>query len=81
MAHLVSSADFSETGEQIRPAADYLVTVLKKLLHADVQLHETGGSPVITATLSPGKDRTYLFYGHYDVQLPGELAKWATAPL
>ncbi len=80
LARLVSFADFSETGEQIRPAANYLVTILKELLHADVQLHETGGSPVITVTISPGKDHTYLFYGHYDVQLPGELAKWQTDP-
>lgn len=80
LAKLIHYADFSETGEQIKETADFIKHLLKKALDAQVEVHQTEGSPVIIATLSPGKQLTYLFYGHYDVQTPGNLNNWSTDP-
>lgn len=80
LAELISYADFSETGAEINETARFLVNLLKKKLNAQVENHQTGGSPVIIATMSPGKPATYLFYGHYDVQTPGNLNDWSTDP-
>lgn len=80
LAKLVSFADFSESGQQIPETADYLVNLLKRLLNANVEVEQTAGSPVIVATINPGQKHTYLFYGHYDVQTPGNLDDWASDP-
>ncbi len=79
-AELISKRSLSETGEGIDETVDYLTDLLKTLLHAEVQVVETEGNPVILATLSPGKAQTYLFYGHYDVQSVGNLHDWRTDP-
>ena len=80
LAKLIHQRSLSETGEGIDETVDFLVGLLKKLLHADVKTIVTEGNPVILATLSPGKQVTYLFYGHYDVQAPGSLSDWQTDP-
>lgn len=80
LAKFVSYADFSETGEHIQETANFLVDLLKQMLHADVKTYETPGSPVIVATICPGKRDAYLFYGHYDVQTTGDQKLWNSDP-
>lgn len=79
-AELISKRSLSESGEGINETVLYLTDLLKDLLHADIQVIATEGNPVILATLSPGKSRSYLFYGHYDVQSVGNLSDWNTEP-
>lgn len=80
LAELVSFAGVSATGEQIMPTVNFLRQVLTDWLKASVEVYPTAGSPLIVATLSPGKQNTYLFYGHYDVQPIGKRADWKSDP-
>jgi acetylornithine deacetylase/succinyl-diaminopimelate desuccinylase-like protein len=45
-----------------------------------VQLLPTGGAPVVFAERGGRRDRTLLFYNHYDVQPPEPLDLWQTPP-
>ena len=45
-----------------------------------VQVLPTGGSPVVFAEKRGRRDRTLLFYNHYDVQPPEPLELWKTPP-
>lgn len=81
LAEFIKFADYSETGQQIDETVNFLTSLLKQLLGAEVEIHhDMGGSPVIIATLSPGQEETYLFYGHYDVQTVGNISSWLTDP-
>lgn len=53
------------------------------MLHArgfTVQIHATGGAPVVYAEREGRSDRTLLFYNHYDVQPAEPLDLWDTPP-
>ena len=76
LANFVSQKSLSQTGEGIQATIKFLKELLEQFIHAKAEIIETAGNPIIIATLSPGKDNEYLFYGHYDVQLPGKLAEW-----
>ncbi|WP_251576694.1 M20/M25/M40 family metallo-hydrolase [Limosilactobacillus agrestimuris] len=80
LANFVSQKSLSQTGEGIQATVKFLKELLEQFIHAKVEIIETAGNPIIIATLSPGKDNEYLFYGHYDVQLPGKLVEWKVKP-
>lgn len=46
----------------------------------ETTLHETGGNPILTASLGGSGDKTLLFYNHYDVQPAEPLSEWDTPP-
>jgi acetylornithine deacetylase/succinyl-diaminopimelate desuccinylase-like protein len=74
------SAD-SRHAADVRRAATTVADYLRAAGVDDVEIHETGRHPVVTAAWrgAPGAP-TVLVYGHYDVQPPEPLDGWATPP-
>ena len=57
--------------------------LVKDMLQArgfSVNVYPTGGSPVVVAERKGKKDKTLLFYNHYDVQPPDPLELWDSPP-
>jgi len=55
--------------EDVRRAADFLLSQMKGMDLEKVELFETPGNPIVYAEHCPHSDRpTVLVYGHYDVQ-------------
>ena len=74
------STDPAYAGE-VRRAAVWLADHLRALGLDEVQVHATGGHPIVTAAHGPAEQRpTVLVYGHYDVQPPDPLDLWETPP-
>jgi acetylornithine deacetylase/succinyl-diaminopimelate desuccinylase-like protein len=46
----------------------------------NVQIMPTGGAPVVLAERKGKRDKTLLFYNHYDVQPPDPMDLWETPP-
>jgi hypothetical protein len=67
------------TGEGIRECAELTGAMLRKR-GFEVELIETGGSPVVYGYRPGRSDRTLLFYNHYDVQPPDPLDLWDSPP-
>lgn len=67
--------------EGITKAAEFVARQLTQAGFPQVQVLPTGGHPVVLAEWCqvPGAP-TILIYGHYDVQPPDPLEKWASAP-
>lgn len=76
----IALKSISVTGEGISETVEFLENLLKELLHAQVEIIQTAGNPVILATLKGNSDKDVLFYGHYDVMAPGELEGWKFDP-
>lgn len=80
LGEFIEQAGISETGEGIRASYTFIIQLLEKLLHAKVKVYPTTTSPVIVATIEPGKQRTILMYAHYDVMAAGNLDEWQSDP-
>ncbi len=68
--------------DDCRAAAMRLATELERIGLERVELHETGGPPILYAEwlgAGPGAP-TVLLYGHYDVQPPDPLDEWLSDP-
>ena len=66
---------------QVRRGAEFLAEHMGHCGLENVAVRPTGGHPVITADWLHAPDKpTVLVYGHYDVQPPDPLDKWATPP-
>ncbi len=74
----VAQPSVAATGQGITEMSN-LVRVHLTHLGATVQTIETGGAPVLFATLGHGP-RTLLIYNHYDVQPPDPIDLWTTPP-
>jgi acetylornithine deacetylase/succinyl-diaminopimelate desuccinylase-like protein len=74
------STDPSRKGDTAA-AAQWVADRLKKAGVPDVEIVETPGHPVVSASwlVDPAKPRV-LFYGHYDVQPAEPLELWDTPP-
>lgn len=74
------SAD-SRNKQDVRKAAEFLVTKLKEAGADKVELCETLGHPIVFGEkiINPSLP-TVLIYGHYDVQPPDPLALWNSPP-
>ncbi|TVQ67437.1 MAG: dipeptidase [Balneolaceae bacterium] len=67
--------------EDVKKAADFLISQLKEIGLDNVTLHETKGHPIITAEKITHSDKpTVLIYGHYDVQPSDPDDLWKTPP-
>lgn len=76
----ISIKSLSVTNEGIQTAIDFLVKLLKDLLHAQVEIIQTAGHPIIIANLSGQSKEHVLFYGHYDVMSAGDISLWKEDP-
>ncbi len=74
----VAQPSVAATGQGMAQMAD-LVRARLARLGASVQTVETGGAPILLATLGGGP-RTLLIYNHYDVQPPDPIDLWTTPP-
>ncbi|CAJ1183720.1 M20/M25/M40 family metallo-hydrolase [Companilactobacillus paralimentarius] len=77
---LITIRSFSVTGEGIEDVVKFLTNLLKKLLHADIEVIPTKGHPIIIAKLTGTTKRNVLLYGHYDVMAAGDISKWQSDP-
>lgn len=67
--------------EDVKKAAQFLISQLEEIGLDNVTLHETPGHPIITAEKITHTDRpTVLIYGHYDVQPSDPDDLWKTPP-
>ena len=67
--------------DDVRRAAEWVAENLRRIGMQQVEIHETGGHPIVTAGYHAGDDRpTVLVYGHYDVQPPDPIELWKTPP-
>lgn len=74
------STDPAYAGE-VRRAAVWIADHLHEIGIGEVQIHATGGHPIVTAAHMHDTQRpTVLVYGHYDVQPPDPLDLWETPP-
>jgi acetylornithine deacetylase/succinyl-diaminopimelate desuccinylase-like protein len=65
----------------IRDAAAFVAARMRQAGFAAVETLDTGGHPAVYGEIAgPAGAPTVLVYGHYDVQPPDPLEKWATPP-
>jgi len=67
------------SGEGI-PACAELTGAMLRRRGFEVELIETGGSPVVYGYRPGRSEKTLLFYNHYDVQPPDPLDLWVSPP-
>jgi acetylornithine deacetylase/succinyl-diaminopimelate desuccinylase-like protein len=76
---LLRQPSVSATGEGINETADLVGELVAAHGFDDWKRIETGHAPLIYAERVVGDDApTVVFYGHYDVQPPGEAGEWET---
>lgn len=80
LACFIEKHSLDSNSDDINVTINFLSDILKKLLNASIEIIPTAGNPAILATISPGKKHSYLFYGHYDVQPPGNIDAWHCDP-
>lgn len=79
LCRLCALPSVSATGEGIEKCAHKVVEMLMKRGFA-VELLETDGAPAVYAERKGRKDKTLIFYNHYDVQPAEPLELWVTSP-
>jgi acetylornithine deacetylase/succinyl-diaminopimelate desuccinylase-like protein len=79
LSRLAAQPSVSAQNWGIEDCAKMVAKMLEKRGFA-VQIHTTGGAPVIYAERKGKTDKTLLFYNHYDVQPPEPLELWETPP-
>ena len=78
---LLRQPSVSTTGEGMEEATDLVLETVSRFGFEEVRSIETDRYPVVYGErLSDPDDPTVLFYGHYDVQPPGERAEWESPP-
>ncbi len=76
---LCAQPSISSTGEGVQECA----CMVQDLLNAhdiDTSHHQTSGFPIIVGKGNGEKEKTLLFYNHYDVQPPEPLDLWDSPP-
>ncbi len=69
----------STYGRSLRPAAQSVAALVERA-GLKVTLAETGGQPIVVGQAGGARDRTIVFYNHYDVQPPDPLGEWTSPP-
>jgi len=76
-----SISTLPENAGDVRRAAEFLATELKRIGMENVRLIETEGHPLVYADwLHAAGNPTVLCYGHYDVQPSDPLDEWISPP-
>jgi acetylornithine deacetylase/succinyl-diaminopimelate desuccinylase-like protein len=65
---------------EVRRAAEFLAGALREAGLPTVEIHETGGHPVVYAEDLRAAGPTLLLYGHYDVQPEEPVELWDSGP-
>ncbi|XVH30583.1 M20/M25/M40 family metallo-hydrolase [Haloferacaceae archaeon DSL9] len=74
---LLRQPSVSTTGEGMDEAPEAVAAFVERFGFGDTRLIETGRHPLVYAErLSDPDAPTVLFYGHYDVQPPGDESEW-----
>lgn len=75
LSRLCAQPSVSAQGLGIQECAE-LVAGMLRARGFTTQIHPTPGHPVVTAEIKGKRDKTMLFYNHYDVQPPEPLELW-----
>src|ERR1700712_4064240 len=76
-----SISTLPEHAADVRKAAEFLATELRRIGMENVRLIEGDGHPLVYADhLHAAGKPTVLCYGHYDVQPPDPLDEWLSPP-
>ncbi len=76
-----SISTLDEHKDDVRKAADYVASELKRIGFDNVEIVPTKGHPLVYADwLHASGKPTVLCYAHYDVQPPDPLDEWVTPP-
>jgi acetylornithine deacetylase/succinyl-diaminopimelate desuccinylase-like protein len=81
LLRIPSVSTLSEHKDDVRRAADFVASELRRIGMQNVETIATKGHPLVYADWlhAPGKP-TVLMYAHYDVQPPDPLDEWTTPP-
>lgn len=79
LSRLCAQPSISTQGVGIQACAEMVAGMLRKRGFT-AQLHPTPIHPVVVAEAPGKRDKTLLFYNHYDVQPPEPLELWETPP-
>jgi acetylornithine deacetylase/succinyl-diaminopimelate desuccinylase-like protein len=79
LSELVSQPSVAAQNLGIEKCADMVAVCLEKR-GFQVQIFQTGGSPVVFGERKGRKDKTLIVYDHYDVQPPEPLDLWVSPP-
>jgi len=79
LTRLARIPSIAAQGIGIAEAAELTAELLRARGFA-VEMHATGGSPVVTAERAGRSDRTLVIYNHYDVQPAEPLELWTSPP-
>src|ERR1700721_1114911 len=81
LLRIPSVSTLPEHKGDVRRAAEFVATELRRVGMENVELIETSGHPLVYADwLHAAGKPTCLAYGHYDVQPPDPLDEWITPP-
>jgi acetylornithine deacetylase/succinyl-diaminopimelate desuccinylase-like protein len=81
LLRIPSVSTLPEHAADVRRAAEFVATELRRIGMEHVELIETAGHPLVYADwLHAAGKPTCLAYGHYDVQPPDPLDEWLSPP-
>ncbi len=79
LSRLCAQPSISAQGVGVKECAELVADMLRKRGFA-AKVHPTRGHPIVTAEAKGKRDKTLLFYNHYDVQPPEPLELWESPP-
>ncbi len=79
LARLCAQPSISAQGVGIHECAELVAGMLRARGFV-AQVHPTRRHPIVTAEIKGKRDKTLLFYNHYDVQPPEPLELWDSPP-
>ena len=80
LIRLCSQPSVSATGNGIREAAALVEEMMKEVGLTTRVVQRPGAHPVVLGSWDGGRERTVIFYNHYDVQPPEPLEEWHSDP-
>lgn len=80
LSKFIALKSVSVTNEGIDETVKFLKELLIEKLKAKVEIIPTIGHPVIVAKMEGKSRKNVLFYGHYDVMVPGDISGWRFDP-
>src|SRR5712692_7907294 len=79
LSRLCAQPSVSAQGLGVKECAELVAQMLRQR-GFNAQIHATRGHPIVTAEIQGKKNKTLLFYNHYDVQPPEPLELWESPP-